>query len=225
MAKAKATRFPTQEEADAEEDSPDTVVTVKAPKSFTCWADVGGSENEDFNKIMLNQAATAIFVHPDAETHLATIQAVLAGMVGIGPRDETEGMLAAQMVAVHIAAMECFRRAAIPGQTLDGRDSALRHAAKLTRTYTAQMEALNRYRGKGQQKMTVEHVHVHDGGQAIVGTVNSKGGSEPENASQPHAKSDAITHAPEPAMSCQDPRREPVPVRRDAQRPVSNARR
>ncbi len=225
MAKAKATRFPTQEEADAEEDSPDTVVTVKAPKSFTCWADVGGSENEDFNKIMLNQAATAIFVHPDPETHLATIQAVLSGMVGIGPRDETEGMLSAQMVAVHIAAMECFRRAAIPGQTLVGRDSALRHAAKLTRTYTAQMEALNRYRGKGQQKMTVEHVHVHDGGQAIVGTVNSKGGSEPENASQPHAKSDAITHAPEPAMSCQDPRREPVPVRRDAQRPVSNARR
>ena len=28
--------------------------------------------------------------------------------------------------------------------------------------------ALNRYRGQGQQKVTVEHVHVHSGGQAIV---------------------------------------------------------
>jgi hypothetical protein len=26
---------------------------------------------------------------------------------------------------------------------------------------------LQRYRGKGQQKVTVEHVHVHTGGQAI----------------------------------------------------------
>ncbi len=33
------------------------------------------------------------------------------------------------------------------------------------------MEALNRHRGKGQQKMTVEHIHVGEGGQAIVGNV------------------------------------------------------
>jgi hypothetical protein len=32
-------------------------------------------------------------------------------------------------------------------------------------------EALNRHRGKGQQKVTVEHVHVHAGGQAVVGMV------------------------------------------------------
>jgi hypothetical protein len=30
------------------------------------------------------------------------------------------------------------------------------------------LDALNRHRGKGQQKVTVEHVHVHEGGQAIV---------------------------------------------------------
>ena len=45
----------------------------------------------------------------------------------------------------------------------------------LARTFTTQMEALNRYRGKGQQKMTVEHVHVHKGGQAIVGAVQTRG--------------------------------------------------
>ena len=36
-------------------------------------------------------------------------------------------------------------------------------------------KALNRHRGKGQQKVTVEHVHVHEGGQAIVGNVESRG--------------------------------------------------
>ena len=31
------------------------------------------------------------------------------------------------------------------------------------------LEAPNRHRGKGQQKVVVEHLHVHAGGQAIVG--------------------------------------------------------
>jgi hypothetical protein len=47
----------------------------------------------------------------------------------------------------------------------------LSQANKLSRTYAVLLEALNRHRGKGQQKVTVEHVHVHSGGQAIVGTV------------------------------------------------------
>jgi hypothetical protein len=46
-------------------------------------------------------------------------------------------------------------------------------AIKLLRTFTMQLEALQRYRGKGQQKVTVEHVNVNAGGQAIVGTVQS----------------------------------------------------
>ncbi|MBO0332611.1 hypothetical protein J0X12_03235 [Sneathiella sp. CAU 1612] len=43
------------------------------------------------------------------------------------------------------------------------------------RADTQQMEALNKHRGKGQQKMTVEHVHVNEGGQAIIGTVEGGG--------------------------------------------------
>ena len=46
------------------------------------------------------------------------------------------------------------------------------HQPTLLRTFTAQVEALQRYRGKGQQKVTVEHVNVNAGGQAIVGTVH-----------------------------------------------------
>ncbi len=59
-----------------------------------------------------------------------------------------------------------------PDQTFEGRNTAVNQATKLLRTFTAQIEALNRHRGKGQQKMMVEHVHVHRGGQAIVGQVN-----------------------------------------------------
>jgi len=45
-------------------------------------------------------------------------------------------------------------------------------------TFTMKVEALQRYRGKGQQKVTVEHVHVHSRGQAIVGTVHPGGGGK-----------------------------------------------
>jgi len=44
-------------------------------------------------------------------------------------------------------------------------------AEQTMRTFANQTEALGRYRGRGEQKMTVEHVHVYQGGQAIVGQV------------------------------------------------------
>ena len=95
----------------------------------------------------------------------------LALLNGIQPQDEIEGMLACQMIAVHNLAMNALRRAMITDQSFEGRQSNVNHATKMLRTYTAQMEALKRYRTGGQQKVEVKHVHVNEGGQAIVGDV------------------------------------------------------
>lgn len=95
----------------------------------------------------------------------------------IKPRDGSESMLAAQMVGAHSAALECLRRAAVEGQTIAGRDMALKHAQKLMSLYAKQLETLNKHRGKGQQKVTVEHVNIEPGGQAIVGNVSTGGRS------------------------------------------------
>jgi hypothetical protein len=92
------------------------------------------------------------------------LNAVLAGLGGIGPKDELEGMIAGQLIAAHNAAMECYRCAMIPEQSFEGRRESLNQANKLSRTYATLVEALNRHRGKGHQKVTVEHVHVHAGG-------------------------------------------------------------
>jgi hypothetical protein len=70
--------------------------------------------------------------------------------------------------------MECMGRAASREQTDLGVEVNINSAAKLMRTFANQTEALGRYRGKGEQKMTVEHVHVYKGGQAIVGQVSQK---------------------------------------------------
>jgi hypothetical protein len=99
---------------------------------------------------------------------------MLAVIKGIEPRDQVEAMLAAQMAAVHNATMTFARRLAhvdnIPQQ-----DSAERAFNKLARTFAVQVEALKRYRSRGEQHVRVEHVTVNEGGQAIVGAVTHGG--------------------------------------------------
>src|SRR5215472_8482084 len=90
--------------------------------------------------------------------------AALAAMMDIKPRDTLEGMLIGQAIASHNAAMECYRRAMISEQTFEGRRENLNQANKLSRNFAALTEALDRHRGKGQQRITVEHVNVHAGG-------------------------------------------------------------
>ncbi len=50
----------------------------------------------------------------------------------------------------------------------------------LTRTFTTQVEALKRYRTGGEQRVTVQHVNVNEGGQAIVGNLSSPRGGVPQ---------------------------------------------
>jgi len=111
----------------------------------------------------------------DANTRNQQLDATLAALVGIGPKDELEVMMAAQLIAAHNAAMECSRRAMLGEQTFEGRRENLAQANKLSRTYATLLEALNKHRGKGQQKVTVEHDHVHAVGQALVGTIERPG--------------------------------------------------
>lgn len=188
---------------------------------------LGGSQSDDWNNNIANDTIQAlwIFKNSDEKTKRDQINAALSGLIGIAPRDELEGMMAAQLIAAHSAAMECYRRAMIGDQTFEGRRESLSHANKLSRTFTQLLDALNRHRGKGQQKVTVEHVHVHSGGQAVVGTVEQRpgGGHHSKPEEQPHAKQ--IAHAPEPPMWSADAERPAVPVASDAERPLPNARR
>ena len=180
---------------------------------------MGGSQSDHWNNILVNQTIRTLWIkHSDKETQDQQYSATVAALIGIGPKDELEGMIAAQLLAAHNAAMECYRRAMLGEQTFEGRRENLSQANKLSRTYAALLDALNRHRGKGQQKVTVEHVHVHSGGQAVVGMVGAPGGGgSPKLEDQPHAKQ--IAYAPQPPMRSADKAREPVPVARDAAPP------
>jgi hypothetical protein len=151
-----------------------------------------GTKDLDFFNALLGQLANVGSKGRDFDEE--GINFMLSVVKGIQPRDQVEAMLAAQMAAVHAAAMTFARRLAhvdnIPQQ-----DSAERAFNKLTRTFTTQMEALKRYRTGGEQKVTVQHVTVGDGGQAIVGNVTQgRNEAAPDKAvAPPLALTDAKT--------------------------------
>ena len=183
----------------------------------------GGSEYQAVNQVRVAQIAESLWcgLCRNAEEKEMLQSAAFLTALGINPKDDVEGMLVAQMIATNAATMECFRRAMNREQPFDARQLNLSFANKLSRTYAMQMDALQRYRGKGQQKVTVEHVHVHAGGQAIVGAVTGGGGVQQKTEEQPHAKqieSQPSTYVPMPPLPCADKEREPVPIARDAER-------
>lgn len=158
-----------------------------------------GSSDANLQTVRLNEVIGSLWLPNEApeEQQVEVVHAALAALKEIGPQDAVEGMLATQIVGVHTAAMDCLRRAMIPGQRFEAREQNLKHAGRLTGLYLRQIEALAKYRGKGQQKITVEHVNVHSGGQAIVGNVSTGGKA---TASAPTVAAPALEHKREMAM-------------------------
>ena len=192
-----------------------------------------GTANGDVHPPLLTQlAATVEFVE---QTGLAAAcNYAVALLHGIGPQDPLEGLLGVQMIGTHNLAMKFLRLAAVQNQTFEGHDANVNRAAKLLRVFAAQVEALTKYRGKGQQKVEVKHVHVHEGGQAIVGNVSQGGGgcscgngrttpyaeAEPSEEQQPSGRLSESE-----AMRREDQERQALPRPRDEERTLPLARR
>jgi hypothetical protein len=132
---------------------------------FTTWLEkvkrTTGTDDDDLAVVLAIQLGSAIL---DDKTSVRAVNAAIAMMHGIQPRDELEAMLATQMVAVHHIAMQMSSRCVCTDQNTDFINANINSVTRLMRTFTEQIESLNRYRGKGQQKVTVEHVHVNEGG-------------------------------------------------------------
>lgn len=91
------------------------------------------------------------------------------------PEDPLESMLITQLTVTHVAMCQISRKM-FDAEYPQLRESYERSVTRLSRTYMAQMDALKKYRAKAQQTVRVERVTVEDGGQAIVGNVEQRGG-------------------------------------------------
>lgn len=170
MTKRKSTQHLPARQKKAKQIAPQEALHLKS--------NLSGSVSDDFTETLFKQATLTVpkIMRSDPETFKKRQKAILAAMTGINPQDEIEGMLAAQMIALHNASMECFSYSMAIGSSVPAvKGEFLNQANKLCRTYAGAMESLTRYRNKDtlQQKLVVERVHVHDGGKAIVGNMAS----------------------------------------------------
>ena len=104
------------------------------------------------------------------------VNATLALFSGIEPRNELEGALAGQMVAVNALAMDAMGKAATAPHP-DARERFINQANKLTRTFAAQLETLQKLRTGGKQQVEVRYVYVDARTQTVVNPAIGQGGA------------------------------------------------
>ena len=139
--------------------------------------DATGTTDVDLSVILMDDLYDACRTNGGGSDSIIRVNAALAVMHGMQPKNELEGMLCAQMVSVHAMAMRVLSIANLKGQTPYSIEQSVTHSTKLMRTFLMQVEALQKLRGKTtQQKVIVEHVNVQAGGQAVVGAVTHTGG-------------------------------------------------
>jgi len=127
------------------------IVSVGGQEKFVATT---GSKTLESATRRLNEIVNAMFEYQrnrDGDVDALITQAI-ASLEALAPRDEVESMLATQMITSHLSAMECLKRAALPEQTFEGRQSGLNHAHKLMALYLRQVETLDKHCGKGHRR-------------------------------------------------------------------------
>jgi hypothetical protein len=129
-----------------------------------------GTVSPDFVKASLLQLQAAAR-SPFGTISETAMNAGLAMIAAAAPKDEIEGALAVQMACTHAAALAILGKLDSAFGT-ERRIAALASAAaRLMKTFAMQVEVLRRLRQCGHQYVRVEHVHVNEGGQAVIGNV------------------------------------------------------
>ncbi len=104
-----------------------------------------GSRDDTLALYLVSQLANVLWASCEVPPHQReqVLQAALATLHGIAPRDETEGMLAAQMVAAHHAAMAYFKQVAPLPIESPLRDRWVGKAAGLMEAFAQHARALD----------------------------------------------------------------------------------
>jgi hypothetical protein len=90
----------------------------------------------------------------------------------VGEAKVIDTMLATQMTAVHDLQQQLFSRALLTLSSPIQNQYYVNALTKLSNVFVQQVTLLQKLQGKNQHRVTVEHVHVHNGGQAVVGVIS-----------------------------------------------------
>ena len=177
---------------------------------FERLAEALGTRDPDFVWGIAAQIIDAVADHHYGEA----IGFILSVIKNQRPRDHMSRMLVTMGAVAYLKGMS-FAEKVSPGETSDDDEDearpefALKATIGFNRIFVASMSALKQYSSGGEQRVTVRHVSVSDGAQAIVGNVDNRRVIEDTPAASPML-TDARQAAMEPV-----PERDPVRVRRE----------
>jgi len=129
-----------------------------------------GTVSPDFILATLRQIEIASRL-PDQGTSEVAVNAALAIIEGAQPRNEIEAVSAIQLACAHAATMQIFN--SLRNQSGRQQIALATAAAQLIKASAIQSEQLRKLKGGQSQYVRVEHVHVNDGGQAVIGNVKA----------------------------------------------------
>lgn len=123
------------------------------------------TRSDPFVTDAMRRVISALSLTGDEAANSDKVGAALALIGGIDPRNEMESTMALQMVAANEAAMK-FLAGANRAETIDQAAALTSMGTKAMRAFALHAETLAKLRRNGEQ--VVKHVHVNDGGQAII---------------------------------------------------------
>lgn len=193
-----------------EEEGADGVLRIASKHSDDVGAskqmlDAFGTSSDDFmNRSVLHLANMTSTKGKAGD--VAALNGDLALMGAIAPENELEAAIAVQMASMHELSLDLMRRAK-KAETVEGLKTYTNLASKTVRTFSEQVKTLSDLRRGGEQ--VVRHVHVYEGGQAVVAdTFNYVGIAGNGNAAfNPHGQGPRG-----PAMLGTYPTRHPLPM-------------
>ena len=129
--------------------------------------------NDDFGKHVVNRSAVTDSVFADNNLNFKEkAKDSQQNISALNPENNIELLLASQMMAVHNYQQRLISHA-INTENVDSSVKYGNLAAKLSNVFIQQINLMQKLKGTSQQKVVFEHIHIHSGGQAIVGAVNA----------------------------------------------------
>jgi len=158
--------------------------TPVTEESFTkAIKKAAGTSNPQVGERILKKIATGL----SADRFDQRLNQASAMLPSLNPKNATEALLLGQFLALQDSGMKCLRQANSQSMFYHI-EKLFTLATKLFNTANQTMQAFTKFRSGGQQ--TVQVLHVHNEGQAIVAqnlsAQSGKGGGTKKNSTEPH---------------------------------------
>src|ERR1700730_4454894 len=132
---------------------------------------LGNTLSDELVDVILGKLVEALRPGVYDQLEEATLNAALATIDSMQPRSELQALLAVQIIATGFAGLR-FLRQSHRNMTEDFINVYGNYAIKLLRLQNDLIQPFDRYQRGNKQTVEVRHVHIHPGGQGVVGIIN-----------------------------------------------------